>query len=168
MDCIVRIGVSDSGTGMDEDTLRRATEPFFTTKDVGKGTGLGLSMVHGMATQSGGGFRLTSALGKGTTVDLWLPLSNQTVEAEHEHSGISQPAGAGVVLFVDDDALVMSGTVMALEDLGYSVVTADSGVKALEILGEGTKVDLIITDYAMPNMTCSKMRGGTGDWISPQ
>ena len=149
----VRIAVSDCGLGMNEVTLRRATEPFFTTKDVGKGTGLGLSMVHGLAAQSGGGFRLRSAPGKGTTAELWLPQTSLAVAPDPRKSTGEPRPRAGMVLFVDDDALIAKGAAMALEDLGYGVVTAGSGAKALEILAKATKIDLLIADYAMPAMT---------------
>jgi PAS domain S-box-containing protein len=152
------LSVIDTGEGMDQDTLARAMEPFFTTKGPGKGTGLGLSMVHGMAEQSGGRLILKSQKDKGTTADLWLPVSepepeslSPDVPAIPEH--LQESGGSLVVLAVDDDALVLMNTAALLEDLGHSVIEASSGKEALEVLRRGTSVDLIITDHAMPKMT---------------
>ena len=146
--------VSDTGIGMDEATLKRAAEPFFTTKEVGKGTGLGLSMVHGLTAQSGGSMRIFSTIGNGTTVELWLPI------AEHvERNSIlpEGPAGAGgkkphYVLVVDDDPLVAAATADMIDDLGHSVLSVFSGAQALERIREEPTINLVITDYAMPGM----------------
>jgi len=153
------IAVTDSGTGMDDLTLKRATEPFFTSKGVGKGTGLGLSMVHGLVAQSGGRLRIRSEYGKGTTVEMWLPTTNQNAESARNKT---QPAAAEEaqpcrILLVDDDFLVMSGTAAMLEDMGHRVVEASSGAHALDALRAGAKVDVVITDYAMPEMTGAQL-----------
>jgi signal transduction histidine kinase len=155
----VCIAVADTGAGMDEITLKRATEPFFTTKGLGKGTGLGLSMVHGFAAQSGGATRIASRVGSGTTVELWLPVA--------EHAAVPAPVvappapvvggRAGRVLLVDDDPLVMSSTTAMLEDLGHSVTQATSAIAALTTLRAGTAVDLIVTDHAMPGLTGTEL-----------
>ncbi|MBB5754929.1 hybrid sensor histidine kinase/response regulator [Prosthecomicrobium pneumaticum] len=150
------LSVADTGEGMDEATLARAAEPFFTTKGVGKGTGLGLSMVHGMAEQSGGRLILKSRRGEGTTAEIWLPLAAAprpagtapASEAEAEPS-----LGHLAVLAVDDDAIVLANTAALLEDLGCTVHQAASGAEALAVLEAGTPVDLVITDQAMPRMT---------------
>lgn len=150
-----RICVIDRGTGMDPETLARATEPFFTTKGVGKGTGLGLSMIHGLARQLGGTFILQSTLGWGTKAALWLPASEGPIAAQvmpaaqlpsaaHEHLNI---------LAVDDDPLILMNTSAFLEDLGHRVWEAGSGADALEIFRDNPDLDLLITDQAMPNMT---------------
>ena len=152
----VRICVSDTGSGMDEATLAKASEPFFTTKGPGKGTGLGLSMVHGLAAQSGGGLRLSSALGHGTTAELWLPRAEQAaaLPANEPEALTDIPPSAQIrVLVVDDDVLVSTGTVAMLEDLGHIVVETHSAAQALERLAAGEEVDLVITDHAMPEMT---------------
>ena len=142
---------------MDAETLRRATEPFFTTKGTGKGTGLGLSMVHGLAAQSGGHFELRSAPGRGTTAEILLPVSSVTEEAALPAVvGQPGPRASGrqlTVLAVDDDPLVLMGLVLVLEDQGHEVIEAYSGRQALELLGNGKAVDLVITDQAMPGMT---------------
>jgi len=149
----VRLSVQDQGEGMDEETLARAIEPFFTTKGVGKGTGLGLPMVHGMAGQIGGAFALYSRKGHGTEAVLWLPLA--TAQAVSAAAGEDVQGGtrkALTVLAVDDDTLVLFNTVAMLEDLGHTAIEARSGREALAILQQ-QKVDLVITDQAMPQMT---------------
>ncbi len=151
----VRLALSDTGEGMDETTLERATEPFFTTKGTGKGTGLGLSMVHGMVEQLGGQCVLHSKLGEGTTVELWLPVAHQpTVVVEEEPAAPALPQLRPLtVLAVDDDALVLANTRAMLEDLGHTVLVAQSGQQALEQIEQGADLDLVITDHAMPKMT---------------
>ena len=152
----VCLSVADQGEGMDEATLARATEPFFTTKGVGKGTGLGLSMVHGFAEQCGGRLVLDSAPGKGTTAQLWLPVARAEAAgaAADRPDERAAPAAAGTlrVLAVDDDPLVLTNTAAMLEDLGHKVIQATSGRDALRLLSEHP-VDLLLTDYAMPEMT---------------
>jgi PAS domain S-box-containing protein len=151
----VCLSVRDEGHGMDEDTLKRATEPFFTTKGVGKGTGLGLSMVHGMAEQCGGRLILKSREGEGTTAELWLPVAG-TAEMEREDDepaeGMPVATDRLVILTVDDDQLVLMNTTAMLEDLGHRVLEATSGRQALDLLADNA-VDLVITDYLMPQMT---------------
>jgi len=149
----VLLSVTDTGQGMDQETLARAAEPFFTTKGVGKGTGLGLSMVHGLAEQSGGRLRIDSALGEGTTVALWLPqaaLAEQR-RAREERLAARRVAESLTILAVDDDDLVLRNTVAMLEDLGHRVFAAGSAIEAIELLERET-VDLIVTDYAMPKV----------------
>lgn len=150
----VCISVADTGAGMDQTTLTRATEPFFTTKDVGKGTGLGLSMVHGLAAQSGGAMSIASETGKGTTVRLWLPVDRSGPPEVAAPVGADQPPPVSCrVLIVDDDALISASTGAMLEDLGHTAIEADSAAHALDVLRAGAKVDLVITDQAMPGMT---------------
>lgn len=149
----VRLAVADDGEGMDEDTLSRAIEPFFTTKGVGKGTGLGLPMVHGLAEQSGGMFTIRSKAGKGTVAELWLPMSTiddeqRAIDPPPGPVGTSQPLN---ILAVDDDLLVLSNTATMLIELGHIVQEATSGEEALKILGQA-QFDLLLTDYAMPGM----------------
>jgi signal transduction histidine kinase len=158
----VRIRVSDTGCGMDETTLAKAAEPFFTTKGPGKGTGLGLSMVHGLAAQSGGTLMLTSAPDQGTSVDLWLPVATEGSAATVVSTNSPDPTPAlnltaRTILVVDDDALVGMGTAAMLEDLGHTSIEAMSGVRALEVLATDPNIDLVITDHAMPGMTGAEL-----------
>jgi signal transduction histidine kinase len=151
----VRIAVTDTGIGMNDDVIKRAPEPFFTTKGPGKGTGLGLSTVYGLAAQSGGSAHVSSSVDAGTTVELWLPVAPRPAEV------LSLPAVPGgnaatrhcAVLLVDDDAMVAAATEGLLEQLGHSVKTATSAAQALDMLRAGVDVDLVITDHAMPGMT---------------
>ena len=139
---------------MDTATLARAVEPFFSTKGIGKGTGLGLSMVHGLAAQLGGGLKIDSKPGQGTTVELWLPVSSTGVEPEGDAANaLSAPAGRGTVLLVDDEILVRMSTADMLSDLGFAVIEAGSAEEALELIRDGTQYDLIVTDHLMPGMT---------------
>jgi PAS domain S-box-containing protein len=156
----VCLSVTDNGFGMDEATLRRALEPFFTTKGIGKGTGLGLSMVHGMIQQSGGRFVLRSSEGEGTTVELWLPVAASGADHDQQRADtrpLNGKDGPLRILAVDDDALVLLNTAAMLEDLGHTVLEATSGKSALEILRRGDSIDLVITDQAMPHMTGSDL-----------
>ena len=144
--------VSDDGSGMDEATLKRAIEPFFSTKAVGKGTGLGLSMVHGLAVQSGGTLNISSAPGAGTIVEIWLPSSDQTPDATLEvNNHVIRATVASRVLLVDDEPLVRGATAEILRDLGYDVVQAGSGAEALSYL-RSDRIELLVTDYLMPGM----------------
>ena len=152
----VCLSLEDKGEGMTLDTKSRATEPFFTTKGIGKGTGLGLSMVQGFAEQSGGRLRLESEKGAGTTAEIWLPAA-ESMDEEPLIFSPTTPYSAKAqdltVLAVDDDILVRMGTVAMLEDLGHTVKEANSGEEALSILAQGAKIDLVVTDQAMPRMT---------------
>jgi PAS domain S-box-containing protein len=150
----IRLSVADNGAGMDEATLARAVEPFFSTKGVGKGTGLGLSMVHGLASQLGGALTIRSRPGLGTNVELWLPLSAGEVETLEDMPVKSAGrAGRGTVLLVDDEELVRMSTADMLSDLGYSVVEAASGEEAARLVSRGTHFDVLVTDHLMPGMT---------------
>ena len=150
----VHLSVADTGVGMDANTLKRASEPFFTTKPAGKGSGLGLSMVHGLALQSGGAMQIGSRPDKGTIVSLWIPAAPDGPPMNH-----ASPAAVGTVaarfriLVVDDDLLVLSSTADMLRELGHDPIGIASARKALEILQEGERPDLVILDYAMPEMT---------------
>jgi PAS domain S-box-containing protein len=155
----LRLSVRDTGRGMDACTLARAAEPFFTTKGVGAGAGLGLSMVHGLAEQSGGRLVISSRVGEGTRVELWLPEAEEAVQSHIAPPAgeADQPAGPPlVILAVDDDALVLLNTAAMLEDLGHRVLTATDAEEALEILA-AEDVVLVITDYAMPGVDGLKL-----------
>ncbi len=152
----VCLSLTDTGEGMDDDTLARAMDPFFTTKDVGKGTGLGLAMVLGLAQQSRGHLTLKSAKGRGTTAELWLPVAKKTPKAINVEAPASAPAKQRrplIALVVDDDSLVLTNTTLMLEDLGHKVFEAVSARDALAILRRESGIQLVITDQGMPNMT---------------
>ena len=157
----IRLSVIDRGVGMDEETLQRAIEPFFSTKELGKGTGLGLSMIHGLAVQLNGVLRLSSKPGQGTRADLYLPVSSQTIQASEPAMSSKtedfEPAARARILLVDDDVLIAMSTAGMLEDLGHEVIEANSGASALEALQTNQGVDLMITDFAMPGMNGAQL-----------
>src|SRR5581483_6049666 len=148
----VRLSVSDTGVGMSQDVLSRVFEPFFTTKEPGKGTGLGLSVIYGFVKQSGGHVTVYSEVNRGTTVNLYLP----RVASAEEKAGLANPAAAAEkqtgesVLLVEDNPDVRRVTARRLQHLGYGVVEADSGARAIEALKSGTRVDLVFSDVVMP------------------
>ncbi len=150
----IKLSVIDAGCGMDSDTMSRAVEPFYSTKEFGRGTGLGLSMVHGLAAQLGGGFALTSALGEGTRVDLYLPVASEDASTESRPAlestkSIGRPLS---VLLIDDEPLVRTATAEMIRDLGHHVEEAGGGAEALARLEGGLSVDVVITDYMMPGI----------------
>ncbi|VIO73215.1 Blue-light-activated protein [Bradyrhizobium ivorense] len=149
----LKLSVVDTGTGMPPDVLKRAIEPFFSSKPVGKGTGLGLSMVHGLAVQLGGALQLASTLGKGTTATLVLPVATSAPEAEGPAPAAPKIRRSAVILLVDDDPLIAMSTAEMLEDLGHRVIAASSGLHALDILRSDQAIDLMMTDHVMPGMT---------------
>jgi PAS domain S-box-containing protein len=148
--------VTDTGQGMDSETLKKAIDPFFSTKELGKGTGLGLSMIHGLALQLKGALVLRSTPGCGTTAELWVPVSHSTATPVHEPVDAPKSNGATTqslkILMVDDDALIAMSSVDMLEDLGHHVVEANSGKQALAILQADQSFDLLVTDFSMPGM----------------
>ncbi len=153
----VRLWVADTGTGMDAETLARAVEPFFSTKGVGKGTGLGLSMVHGLAAQLGGGLTVDSKVGRGTMIELWLPLSLGAPEVRNGvGSSPSTATSRGRVLLVDDEDLVRMSTSDMLTDMGFEVIEVSSAEQALTLL-DADGVDLVITDHLMPGMSGAEL-----------
>lgn len=155
------LAVTDTGQGMDEATLARATEPFFTTKGIGKGTGLGLSMVDGLIGQSGGKLVVQSQVGRGTTIELWFPITTKTDEAGTRSLADSeeemQTQRQLCVLAVDDDSLVLANIAAMLEDLGHKVIAVGSGARAIEKIESTPAIDLVITDQAMPVMTGTEL-----------
>ena len=152
----LRIDVCDDGCGMDEAVVARAAEPFFTTKPTGKGTGLGLASVQGLAVQSGGGFKLASTLGEGSTVSLWVPVSaTPDLERQQHEAERTRPLAAKsqCILLVDDDELVRASGTSSLRRAGYDVVQAADGEEALALLDAAGPFDLMVTDYAMPGLS---------------
>jgi CheY-like chemotaxis protein/two-component sensor histidine kinase len=153
----VRLSVADTGVGMDEATLARAVEPFFSTKGIGRGTGLGLSMVEGLAAQLGGALAIESKPGLGTCIDLWLPATDAPAASAEEMAVVERPASAGTALLVDDEELVRASTAEMLSDLGYAVVEASSGEEALRLVDSGLKFDVVVTDHLMPGIKGSDL-----------
>ena len=152
----VSLCVSDTGIGMSPDLISRAFDPFYTTKPIGQGTGLGLSMVHGFAGQSNGAVRIYSEVGKGTMICLYLP--RHGVDASLEQSGLEAQSpppprseGSETVLVVDDEPLVRMIATEQLEELGYTVLEADNGRSALEVLNSDRQINLLVTDVGLPN-----------------
>ena len=169
----VMVSVSDSGIGMDSDTLARAFDPFYTTKLEGKGTGLGLSMVHGFIKQSDGHIRLYSEPGQGTIVRLYLPLADRSsTTVDGASTGQSrEPVGNGQesVLVVEDDDLVREHVTEQLRSLNYQVVVATDGVEALALLAEGARCfDLLFTDVVMPGGVNGRQLASAARRICPE
>ncbi len=149
------ISVSDTGTGMTKDVLTKAFEPFFTTKEIGKGSGLGLSQVLGFAKQSGGGVRIESRVGEGTSVKVYLPRASIIDIPENEAASITSTQRSlrgALILLVDDDSAVREVTASMLRELGYGVFEVGSGGAALDLLEEEPNIDLVVLDFAMPGM----------------
>jgi PAS domain S-box-containing protein len=147
----VRLSVRDTGCGMPPEVRNRVFEPFFTTKEVGKGTGLGLSMVYGFVRQSGGHIAIESALGKGTTVTLYLPKATEKPDAEMENAEPQAiPAGSEQILVVEDNDDLLDLTSAMLTKSGYQVRCARNGAEALRML-RSKEFDLVLSDIVMPN-----------------
>ncbi|MBC7770437.1 MAG: PAS domain-containing protein [Phycisphaerales bacterium] len=148
----VSLSVTDTGTGMSPETQTRAFDPFFTTKPIGQGTGLGLSMIYGFVRQSGGQVRITSEVGKGTTMRLYLPRHHGAVEGADE--AVDEPvvdSGDGeTILVIDDEAALRMLIGDVLAETGYRVTTAPDGPTGLEILRSDMRIDLLITDVGLP------------------
>ena len=145
------VSVQDTGTGITPEVMSRVFEPFFTTKEVGRGTGLGLSQVYGFAKQSGGFVAIESAPGQGTAVLIHLPRAPPPEPTEAvETKAPKRIEGAATVLVVEDDAAVRATTAELLRELGYRVLEAETGRRALEVLKAGP-VDLVFTDVILPD-----------------
>ena len=151
----VSVCVSDNGSGMSDEVRQKVFEPFFTTKEVGKGSGLGLSQVLGFAKQSGGGVRIQSRPGKGTSVFIYLPRTRlqPTAEKSARSDTMAPHPGGASILLVDDDNGVREVTAEMLRGLGYEVLEAGSGGAALDLLQREPQIDLMLIDFAMPGMS---------------
>jgi PAS domain S-box-containing protein len=149
----VSVSVSDTGTGMDTDTLTKAFEPFFTTKDVGKGSGLGLSMVYGFTQQSNGKVYITSELGRGTTVEMLFPYTaGESIATTRDSEDFHYDGNKLSILVVDDEPGVRELACQLLSDIGYNTLSAEDGNKAIKILEDKSiPIDLLFTDVVMPN-----------------
>jgi CheY-like chemotaxis protein len=155
----VLIAVSDTGTGMSPDVAAKAFDPFFTTKETGKGTGLGLSQVFGFVRQSGGHVKIYSEPGQGTTIKIYLPrfYGEATDRQALGQPRADDPKGTETILLVEDDANVLALTATGLRDLGYSVIEARHANEALAQLRNGSRIDLLLTDIIMPDVSGRKL-----------
>ena len=150
----VCIRVTDTGSGMDEDTIARAFEPFFTTKPLGQGTGLGLSMIYGFARQSEGYTTIESERGRGTTFSLFLPRYDGAMQTEPtpEQAPAERTDAAETVLVVEDEPEVRGLIVEVLSELGYHAIEAGDGPEGLEKLRSRHRIDLLVTDIGLPGL----------------
>lgn len=148
----VVVSVADTGSGMTPEVLRQALEPFFTTKPPGRGSGLGLSQVYGVASQSGGGVRIDSAPGRGTTVSAYLPRAMQEPEPLADDRPREMPSGQGTVLLVEDEPAVRETVAGMLTTIGFTTLVAEDGPAALRLMDAGRGFDLLLADLVMPGM----------------
>jgi PAS domain S-box-containing protein len=149
----IQLSVSDTGTGMSPEVRDRVFEPFFTTKEKGRGSGLGLAMVYGFVKQSGGHITIYSEVGHGTTINLYFPRCTDNVPAVRPTSHTMTdafPPARETVLVVEDDERVRRLTARRLKVIGYNVIEASDGIKALDVLNRSDRVDLVLTDLIMP------------------
>ena len=154
----LRLGVSDTGTGIEKSKLERIYEPYVTTKPKGEGTGFGLSVVHGTVTSHGGHITVYSEPGKGTTFHLYLPVIIKYQAADEPRLAEEVTGGTERILLVDDDETIGSMAKKQLESLGYQVIMLTSGVEAAEIFYKAPQnFDLVVTDMTMPNMTGAEL-----------
>jgi PAS domain S-box-containing protein len=146
----VCIAVGDTGTGMPPESVSKAIQPFFTTKESGKGTGLGLSMVYGFASQSQGFVRIESAPGEGTTIELYFPRAVICSPAAAPVKTLALEGGSETILLVDDEPQVRTIAAIQLQRLGYQVLQAEGGEEALDLLDRSSGVDMLVTDIGLP------------------
>jgi CheY-like chemotaxis protein/two-component sensor histidine kinase len=151
------LSVTDTGTGMDSEVLKRIFEPFFTTKEVGKGTGLGLSMVYGIVTQNGGQISVESSVGRGTKFTIVFPVTSLEMTRHYSSRPRDSSPGSGTILLVEDDPSVRHITARILRRNGYTVVEAGRPSEARAIAEAGDHIDLLLTDLVMPEMTGVKL-----------
>jgi PAS domain S-box-containing protein len=153
----VVVSVSDTGIGMSPEVVAKAVDPFFTTKPVGEGTGLGLSMIYGFVKQSGGHLRISSEVGQGTTVKLYLPRALQDA-VDLDAPAADTPRGQGeTILVVEDDTTVRLIISAVLEELGYSVLLATDARPAIPLLQSDRRIDLMISDVVLPHINGRKL-----------
>jgi CheY-like chemotaxis protein len=166
----VVISISDTGTGMDRETMARAFEPFFTTKDIGHGTGLGLSQVYGFVKQSGGHIKLYSEPGSGTTVKLYLPRLMSSTEPDALPATPTQAPTSAVgetILVVEDDPDVRANTTGILRELRYRVLEAPLAAVALQLLQQHPEIELLFSDVGLPGGMNGKQLADAAHKIRP-
>jgi len=149
---MIQLAVSDTGTGMTPEVMKRVFDPFFTTREVGKGTGMGLAVVYGIVKDLGGRITVESAPGKGSTFNVFLPMIRTFTDIASEKT-IDIPTGRERILFVDDEEILVEWAQITLERLGYTITVTTDGSEALTIFSnDPTAFDLVITDHAMPHL----------------
>lgn len=147
----VKVGVSDTGTGIAPDVLEKVFEPFFTTKDVGKGSGLGLSMVYGFVKQSNGHVTINSEIGRGTTVELYMPRTQDVaIHGDDPNEPFKPERGFERILVVEDNPGVREVSINTLRSQGYEVVEASNGEEAIKHMKDGEPFALLFTDIILP------------------
>lgn len=145
------LSITDTGTGMDEETKKNIFDPFFTTKEVGKGTGLGLAMIYGTIKQHNGFINVYSKPGEGSTFKIYLPLAESEVKVTEKNYAASIPSGTETILLVEDDEDVRKSTKIILKEFGYTVIEAANVKQAVELFRENMdRVQLVISDIIMP------------------
>ncbi len=150
----VKISVTDTGVGMDENSRKRIFEPFFTTKKIGQGTGLGLASAYGIIQNHGGILNVYSEKGKGTSFNIYLPVSGKKVEAKERRSDDRILKGTETVLLIDDEDMILDVGQGMLKKLGYKVLTEKNGKKAVEVYKrQKDEITLVILDMIMPDMS---------------
>lgn len=167
----VSLCVTDTGTGMSPEVIKRVFEPFFTTKPIGEGTGLGLSMIYGFVRQSGGQVRIHSVVGEGSTICLYLPRltgEHQVVVAEEDNGAGLRAEQGQTVLLVEDEAAIRELVVTVLEEAGYRVVEAPNGPAGTAILRSNQRVDLLITDVGLPGGLNGRQVADAGRTVRPE
>lgn len=155
-----QLSIADTGCGIDPAHMKKIFDPYFTTKEQGKGTGLGLAVVYGIVKELDGGIRIASEVGKGTTVDVFLPLAEERPDKGEREEADAIPAGNEHILLVDDEEMVIEIAKLILEGLGYRVTARMDSVEALELFrNDSGAYDLVITDLTMPRMTGEQFAG---------
>ena len=150
----LKMTVSDTGCGIQDENLERIFEPYFTTKEIGEGTGLGLAVVHGIVKSHGGEIKVYSEIGKGTKFHVYIPLLKEQTGTDHAAQPTPLPRGKETILFVDDEKMLAQVGKLSLEKLGYEVVAETDPIKAVDLFkADKDRFDLVITDKTMPKMT---------------
>jgi CheY-like chemotaxis protein len=167
----VTLSVTDTGTGMTQAVIKRAFDPFYTTKPLGHGTGLGLSMIYGFARQSGGQIRIYSEVGHGTTMSLYLPRHHgpeDLTDLPARPADASIPGQGETVLIVDDEPTLRMLMSDVLNELGYTAIEASDAVAAIKVLQSNVRVDLLITDVGLPGGMNGRQVADAGRITRPQ
>ena len=149
----VRLNITDTGSGMDDETRARIFEPFYTTKAAGKGSGLGLATVYGIIKQSGGYIGVDSKLGRGTCFQIYLPATRLAAAEELPKSHVVPSGGGATILVVEDSEPLRDLIFETLETMGYTALLAQDGHQAIRICTQFSgSIDLLLTDVMMPKM----------------